>query len=102
MHLPFAMARDMVAASLLNRVFSPTITVFREAPLIVMSLPETEATVPVTPPLVRSLCEHFPSTAGLIHTHPATTMPPLVGVPGSGRTLTQLPVVTSDRAAGPN
>lgn len=79
----------------------------------VMVLPETEATVPLTPGLSAGPTDdgagdvpgepaaggvsggHLPPTAGLITTDCAVIAPPAGAACGAGRTSTQLPVVTS-------
>jgi len=80
-------------------------------PLTVIVSPATDATVPPTPrcpagpldgdgPGVDDAGEHLPSTAGLIRTDLAVIAWPPWDSPWTGRTLTQLPALTSVSAAG--
>lgn len=107
MHLPWVMACVLAGAALVYFVLLPTVTVCGGPPatLIVMVWPATDATVPCTGaclpglvvgvPDVGSLpCGQLPLTAWLTRTDAAVWSPSL------DRTLTQLPAVTSVKAAG--
>ena len=102
--MPAAIACVLESTRLAYRVVSVTVTAVGElllAPLTVMVSPATEATVPRMPaPAGAPLgCGHVPPTAGLTCTDLAVTAPPFGGFSRLGRTLTQLPGVTSGRPA---
>jgi len=114
MHLPWTIACDVAAPSLVYFVLLVTVTDWgASAVLTVMVLAATEATVPSIagrfpgpvvgvpdgPGAGSPACGHLPSTAGLTRTDAAVTgWSPCFG--SLDRTLTQLPAVTSVRAAG--
>src|SRR4051812_39218388 len=114
MHLPWVIACDVAAPSLVYLVLLVTVTGWvAPAVLTVMVSPATEATVPwmagrFPGPVVgvpdgpgagSPPCGHLPSTAGLTRTDAAVTgWSPCF--PSLDRTLTQLPAVTSVSAAG--
>jgi hypothetical protein len=113
MHFPCAIDCVLAAACLLHRVLSVTVTVVGAAPslrLTVIVSPATDATVPPTlrcpagplegdGPGVDEPAEHWPPAA-LMRTDRAVTAPGFPAPSRAGRMLTQIPAVTSGRAAG--
>src|ERR1700761_6369800 len=115
MHLPCAIACASAGAFLVYFVASVTVTVVcAELPLgsalfTVIVVPETDATWPVVGACLAGAPDggvesagwclgsgHLPSTAVLMRIQPAVTPLPAGASPlRSGRTLTQLPAVTS-------